>query len=73
MEGKHHRGTQSKAEQTSPRKPGDFDKMDTEELEWPSSRQITPAEKSIFSDKYTLEMSLDDVYVSLDCYCELRR
>ena len=38
MEGKHHRRTQSKAEQTSPRKPGDLEKMDTEELEGPSSR-----------------------------------
>ena len=67
--------------------------MDTEELEGPNSGQITPAEKSIFSDKYTVEMSLeevrlqnkliepkewdldnlDDVYVSLDHYCELRR
>ena len=93
MEGKHHRRTQSKAEQTSPKKPGDLERMDTEELEGPSSRQITPAEKSIFSDKYTVEMSLeevqlwnkliepkewdldnlDDVYVSLDHYCELRR
>ena len=78
MEGKHHR-TQSK--------------VDMEELEGSSSRQITPAEKSIFSNKYTVEMSLeevqlqnkliepkewdldnlDDVYVSLDHYCELRR
>ena len=93
MEGKHHRKTQSKAEQTSPRKPGDLEKMDTEELERPSSGQITPAEKSIFSDKYMVEMSLeevqlwnklikpkewdldnlDDMYVSLDHYCELRR
>ena len=93
MEGKHHRRTQSKAEQTSPRKLGDFEKMDMEELEWPSSGQITPAEKSIFSNKYIVEMSLeevrlwnklielkewdldnlDDVYVSLDHYCELRR
>ena len=93
MEGKHHRRTQSKAEQTSPRKSGDFEKMDTEELEGPSSGQITPAEKSIFSNKYTVEMSLeevrlwnkliepkawaidnlDDVYTSLDHYCELRR
>ena len=64
-----------------------------EELEGPSSGQITPAEKSIFSNKYTVEMSLeevrlqnkliepkewdldnlDDVYMSLDCNCELRR
>ena len=93
MEGKHHRRTQSKAEQTPPRKPGDLERMDTEELEGPSSGQITPAEKSIFSDRYTVEMSLeevrlwnkliepkewdldnlDDVYVSLDCYCKLRR
>ena len=93
MEGKHHRRTQSKAEQTPPRKPGDPERMDTEELEGPSSRQIIPAEKSIFSDRYTVEMSLeevqlqnkliklkewdldnlDDVYVSLDRYCELRR
>ena len=93
MEGKHHRRTQSKVEQTSPRKLGDFEKMDTEELEGPGSGQMTLAEKSIFSDKYTVEMSLeevrlqnkliepkewdldnlDDVYVSLDCYCELRR
>ena len=93
MEGKHHRRTQSKVEQTSPRKSGDFEKMDTEELEGPSSGQITLAEKFIFSDKYTVEMSLeevqlwnklielkewdldnlDDVYVSLDHYCELRR
>ena len=92
-EGKHHRRTQSKAEQTSPRKSGDFEKMDMEELERPSSGQITPGEKSIFSDKYTVEMSLeevqlqnklielkewdldnlDDMYVSLDRYCELRR
>ena len=67
--------------------------MDTEQLEGPSSRQVTPAEKSTFSDRYTVEMSLeeiqlwnkliepkvwdldnlDDVYVSLDRYCELRR
>ena len=93
IKGKHHRRTQSKVEQTSPRKPGDLEKMDMKELEGPSSRQITPAEKSIFSDKYTVEMSLeavrlwnkliepkewdldnlDDVYVSLDRYCELRR
>ena len=93
MEGKHHRRTQSKAEQTSPRKPGDLERMDMEELGGPSSGQITPAEKSIFSNKYTVEMSLeevrlrnklielkewdldnlDDVYVSLDRYCELRR
>ena len=93
MEGKHHRRTQSKVEQTSPRKLGDFEKMDMEELEGSSLKQITPAEKSIFSDKYTVEMSLeevrlqnklielkkwdldnlDDVYVSLDHYCELRR
>ena len=92
-EGKHHRRTQSKAEQTSPRKSGDFEKMDTEELEGPSSRQITLAKKSIFSNKYTVAMSLeevrlrnkliepkewdldnlDDVYASLDCYCELKR
>ena len=92
-EGKHHRRTQSKAEQTSPRKSGDFEKMDTEELEGPRSGQITPAEKSIFSDQYTVEMSLeevrlqnkliepkewdldnlDDMYTSLDRYCELRR
>ena len=64
-----------------------------EELEGPSSGQVTSAEKSIFSDRYTVEMSLeevrlwnkliepkewdldnlDDVYVSLDCYCKLRR
>ena len=61
MEGKHHRRTQSKAEQTSPRKPGDLEKMDMEELKGPSSGQITPAEKSIFSDKYTVEMSLEEV------------
>ena len=93
MKGKHHRRTQSKAEQTPPRKSEDLERMDTEELEGPSSRQVTPAEKSIFSDRYTVEMSLeevqlwnklieptewdlnnlDDVYVSLDCYCELRR
>ena len=93
MKGKHHRRTQSKAEQTPPRKPKDLERMDTEELEGPSSRQITPAEKSILSNRYTAEMSLeevqlqnklikpkewdldnlDDVYVSLDCYCELRR
>ena len=92
MKGKHHRRTKSEAEQT-PRKPRDLERMDTEELEGPSSRQITPAEKSIFSDRYTVEMSLeevqlwnkliepkewdldnlDDVYVSLDHYCELRR
>ena len=89
---KHHR-TQSKAKQTQPRKSEDLEKMDTEELEGPSSRQVTLAEKSIFSDGYTVEMSLeevqlwnkliepkewdldnlDDVYVSLDHYCELRR
>ena len=93
MERKHHRRTQSKVEQTSPRKPRDLEKMDMEELQGPNSGQITPAEKSIFSDKYTVEMSseevqlwnkliepkewdldnLDDVYVSLDHYCELRR
>ena len=93
IEGKHHRRTQNKAEQTSPRKPGDLEKMDMEELEGPSSGQITPAEKSIFSNKYTVEMSLEEVqlwnklielkewdldnldyvYVSLDCYYELRR
>ena len=93
MEAKHHRRTQNKAEQTSPRKPRDLEKMDTEQLEGPSSGQITPTEKSIFSNKYTVEMSLeevqlwnklielkewdldnlDEVYVSLDCYCELRR
>ena len=61
MEGKHHRRTQSKAEQTSPRKPGDLEKMHTEELEGPISGQITPAEKSTFSDKYTVEMSLEEV------------
>ena len=85
--------TKSKAEQTPPRKPIHPEKMDTEELEGPSSGQITPAEKSIFSNKYTVEMSLeeiqmwnklielkewdldnlDDMYVSLDHYCELRR
>ena len=79
--------------QTQPRKSEDLEKMDTEELERPSSRQVTPAKKSIFSDRYTVEMSLeevqlqnklielkewdldnlDDVYVSLDCYCKLRR
>ena len=61
MEGKHHRRTQSKGEQTSPRKLGDFEMMDMEELEGPSSGQITPAEKSIFSDRYTVEMSLEEV------------
>ena len=60
-EEKCHRKTQSKVEQTSPRKPGDLEKMDTEELEGPSSGQITPAEKSIFSDMYTVEMSLEEV------------
>ena len=60
-EGKHHRRTQSKAEQTSPGKSGDFEKMDTEEFEGPSSGQITLAEKSIFSDKYPVEMSLEEV------------
>ena len=90
---KHHRSTQSKAEQIQHRKSKDLAKMDTEELEGPSSRQVTPAEKSIFSDRYTVEMSLeevrlwnklikpkewdldnlDDVYVSLDHYCKLRR
>ena len=93
MKGKHHRRTQSKAEQAPPRKPKDLERMDMEELEGPSSRQVTPAEKSILSDRYTAEMSLeevqlwnkliepkvwdldnlDDVFVSLDCYCELRR
>ena len=90
---KHHRRTQRKVEQTQPRKSKDLEKMDTEELEGPSSGQVTPAKKSIFSDRYTVEMSLeevqlqnkliepkewdldnlDDVYVSLDYYCELRR
>ena len=93
MKGKHHRRTHSKVEQTPPRKSKDLERMDTEELEGPSSRQVTQAEKSIFSDRYTVEMSLeevqlrnklielkewdldnlDDVYVSLDRYCELRR
>ena len=90
---KHHRRTQSKAEQIQHRKSKDLEKMDMEELEGPSSGQVTPAKKSIFSDRYTVEMSLqevqlwnklvepkewdldnlDDVYVSLDHYCELRR
>ena len=61
MEGKHHRRTQSKVEQTSPRKPRDLERMDTEELEGPSSRQITPAEEFTFSDRYTVEMSLEEV------------
>ena len=61
MEGKHHRRTQSKVEQTSPRKLGDLERMNMEELEGPSSGQITPAKKSIFSDKYTVEMSLEEV------------
>ena len=93
MKEKHHRRTQSKAEQTPPRKSKDLERMDTEELEGPSSRQVISAEKSIFSNRYTVEMSLeevqlwnkliepkewdldnlDDVYVSLDHYCELRR
>ena len=93
MKGKHHRRTQSKAEQTPPRKPKDLERMDMEELEGPSSGQVTPAEKSILSNRYTAEMSLeevqlrnkliepkewdldnlDDVYVSLDHYCKLRR
>ena len=93
MKGKHHRRTQSKVEQTPPRKSEDVERMDMEELEGPSSRQVTPAEKSIFSNRHTVEMSLeevqlrnkliepkewdlnnlDDVYVSLDRYCELRR
>ena len=93
MKGKHHRRTKSKAEQTSLRKPKDLERMDTEELEGPSSGQITPAEKSILSNRYTAEMSLeevqlrnklikpkewnldnlDDMYVSLDHYCKLRR
>ena len=93
MKGKYHRRTKSKVEQTPPRKPEDLERMDMEELEGPSSRQITPAEKSIFSNRYTVEMSLeevrlrnklielkewdldnlDDVYVSLDRYCKLRR
>ena len=93
MKGKHHRRTQSKAEQTPPRKSEDLERMDTEELKGPSSGQVTPAEKSIFSNRYTVQMSseevqlwnklikmkewdldnLDDMYVSLDCYCELRR
>ena len=61
MKGKHHRRTKSEAEQTPPRKPGDLKRMDTEELEGPSSGQVTPAEKSIFSDKYTVEMTLEEV------------
>ena len=93
LKGKHHRRPKSKAEQTPPRKPKDLERMDMEELEGPSSGQVTPAEKSIFSDRYTIEMSLeevqlqnkliepkerdldnlDDVYVSLDRYCKLRR
>ena len=93
MKEKHHRRTKSKVEETPPRKPKDLERMDMEELEGPSSGQVTPAEKSIFSDRYTAEMSLeeiqlqnkpielkewdldnlDDVYVSLDHYCKLRR
>ena len=93
MKGKHHRRTKSKTKQTPPRKPEDLERMDTEELERPSSRQVTSAEKSILSDRYTAEMSLeevqlqnkliklkewdldnlDDMYMSLDHYCELRR
>ena len=93
MKGKHQRRTKNKVEQTPPRKPEDLEKMDTEELEWPSSGQVTPAEKSIFSNRYTAEMNLeelqlwnklielkewnldnlDDMYVSLDHYCKLRR
>ena len=93
MKGKHHRRTQSKVEQTPPRKSEDLERMDMEELEGPSSGQVTPAEKSIFSNRYTVKMSLeevqlqnkliepkvwdldnlDDVYMSLDHYCELRR
>ena len=61
MKEKHHRRTQSKAEQTPPRKPEDLERMDTEELEGPSSGQVTPAEKSIFSNRYTVEMSLEEV------------
>ena len=45
MEGKHHRRTQSKVEQTPPRKPEGPERMDMEELEGPSSGQITPAKK----------------------------
>ena len=60
MKGKHH-GRMSKAEQAPPRKPKDLERMDTEELEGPSSGQVTPAEKSILSDRYTEEMSLEDV------------
>ena len=93
MKGKHHRRTKSKAEQTPPRKSEDLERMDMEELEGPSSGLVTPAEKSILSDRYKAEMSLeevqlrnqliepkewdldnlDDVYVSLDRYCQLRR
>ena len=61
MKGKHHRRTQSKVEQTPPRKSKDLERMDMEELEGPSSGQVTPAEKSIFSDRYTVEMSLEEV------------
>ena len=93
MKAKHHRRTKSKVEQTPPRKAEDLEGMDTEELEGRSSGQITPAEKSILCNRYTAEMSLeevqlwnkliepkewdldnlDDMYVSLDRYCELRR
>ena len=37
MAGKHHRRTQSKAEQTSPRKPGDFERWT-----WKSLRGQVP-------------------------------
>ena len=53
MKGKHHRRTKSKVQQTPPRKPKDLERMDMEELEGPSSRQVTPAEKSTFQQVYS--------------------
>ena len=35
--------------------------MDTEELEGLSPGQVTPVKKSIFTDRYTVEMGLEEV------------